>query len=187
MRETFNNLLRMVKRPGIEGLITFLEQNDFFSAPASTRHHGAQDRGLVEHSLAVYNRLTKLIETFNLKYDRESVIICGLLHDICKVNYYKKAFRNKKNDDNGQWERIPTFQIEDQLPIGHGEKSVIILQRYIQLTDEEIVAIRWHMGGFDEANSNYGGSQCISTAMQKYPLLVALHMADLAAAYFDAK
>lgn len=187
-KDEFIQLLKSVQRAGINNLLSYLQtKTDFFSAPASTTHHGAKDGGLLEHSLAVYHNAVKIIETFSRKHNPESLIICALLHDVCKANFYRKGFRNRKNETTGQWEKIEIYEIDDHFPIGHGEKSVILLQKFIMLTDEEMMAIRWHMGGFDDSARGYGGAQALANSMKRYPLVVALQMADLATCYFDEK
>lgn len=188
VQEKFTELLRQVERPGIENLIIYItNETDFFTAPASATYHGACEGGLLEHSLAVYNNLIILANTFFETYDHQSVIVCALLHDICKANFYRRGYRNRKNEQTGVWEKIEVYEINDQLPLGHGEKSVMILQRYIQLTIDEMMAIRWHMGGFDDTARSFAGGQCLSNAMKNHPLLVALHMADMATCYFTGK
>ena len=138
MKEEFLKILRTVNREGIEDLIKFLESTDFFTAPASTRFHGNYEGGLVEHSMKVYEILKTKVE------DNDSTKIVALLHDICKTNFYKTDFRNVKN--NGVWEQVPYYTIEDTIPYGHGEKSVMMISEFIKLTPEEKYAIRWHMG-----------------------------------------
>lgn len=175
MKEEFLNLLRSVNRDGIENLITFLEKTDFFTAPASTKFHNAFEGGLLSHSLNVYKALKELIGD---KWSNDTLIIVGLLHDICKVNLYKVDFRNRKNE-NGEWVKEPYYTSDDLMPLGHGEKSVMILSEFIKLSKEELYAIRWHMGGY-EPKENYG---YIAKAYEKYPLAVYTHMADLMATY----
>ena len=185
-QERFINLLKQVERPGIENLLLYLlNETDFYTAPASTRHDGAAEGGLLRVSWTVHDNGVVLMDPFCAKYDAQSVILCALLHDVCKANFYCKRFRNKKNEQTGQWEKVEVYEIHDQLPLGHGEKSVMILQKYIQLTVDEIMAIRWHMGGFDDSARGYAGMQCLSNAMKTYPLVVALHMADMATCYFN--
>ncbi|MDF2563759.1 MAG: hydrolase [Massilibacillus sp.] len=187
MKQRFLELLLSVVRRGIPKLPNYIEnETDFFTAPASSQYHGAYAGGLVEHSLAVYENLVKVCSTFNIEVDNDSLIICGLLHDLCKANFYTVDFRNKKNEF-GVWEKVPFYKIDDQLPFGHGEKSVMIIQKFIQLKDEEIAAIRWHMGSYDDAAKSYGGGQSLSAAMGKWKLVLALQMADMAACYFDNK
>ena len=165
---------------GEEKLLDWLDnKTDFFSAPASTRFHGACDGGLCMHSLNVYHALHDGF--FTEGESEESYAICALLHDLCKANYYKKGTRNVKNDATGQWEKVPSYSVEDLFPYGHGEKSVFLIERFMKLKVEEAVAIRWHMGGFDDAAK--GGCFAISEAYDKYPLAVKLHIADLKATY----
>lgn len=186
MQCKFQSLLKETSRAGISDLLTFIErETDFYSAPASTLYHGAYEGGLLAHSLAVYENLAKLDMLFGLDLNPDSVRICGLLHDICKINFYKRGYRNRKNDITGIWEKVDTFEVDDKFPLGHGEKSVIILQRFLSLSDEEVMAIRWHMGGFDDAVQGYGSSRTLSNAMLRSPLVTAIHMADLASCYFQ--
>ncbi|MGL5269090.1 MAG: HD domain-containing protein [Selenomonadaceae bacterium] len=187
MKERFIELLLGSGRENIEDLIRYLdEKTDFFSAPASTRFHGACESGLLEHSLAVYDNLCRLAAAYELPFSTAEVTICALLHDVCKVNFYKRGSRNRKNPVTGAWEQVPVYEIEDLLPLGHGEKSVMLLQQYIWLSREEMLAIRWHMGGFDDSASGMG-RRALSQAMSSCSLVTALHMADLAACYFDEK
>ena len=169
-----------VTRSGSEKLLEWLDKKtDFFTAPASTRFHGACEGGLCMHSLNVYHALH---DTFFTEGDSEETFaICALLHDLCKANYYKVGTRNVKNDATGQWEKVPFYSVEDLFPYGHGEKSVFLIERFMKLKVEEAVAIRWHMGGFDDAVR--GGSFAMSGAFEKYPLAVKLHISDLEATY----
>lgn len=186
MKQRFIDLLSQVQRPGIKNLIHYLEhETDFFIAPASTKFHGAKEGGLLEHSLRVYDNLIKVHETFFEEFQSDALIIVALLHDVCKTNFYKKGTRNVKNEQTGNWEKVEIYEIDDQIPLGHGEKSVILLQRYIYMTMEEIMCIRWHMAGYDDAGRSWAGGMTMGNAMMKYPLVVALHMADLAANYID--
>ena len=116
---------------------------------------------------------------------RESAAIAALFHDLCKVQFYKVSTRNVKNEQTGAWEKVPYYAIEDMFPYGHGEKSVYLAERFMRLRPEEAMAIRWHMGGFDEAVK--GGSFALSHAYEKYPLAVKLHLADLEASYLREK
>lgn len=189
-RELLFSISHSTRKMELEKLYDFLEKTDFFTAPASTKYHGAYEGGLVQHSLAVYEKLREMYDylyepsQLNIPYD--SVILVALLHDVCKINFYKSGTKNVKNEVTGQWKKQPYYFIEDQIPLGHGEKSVIILQQYIHsLTSDEIYAIRWHMGGFDDAGRSYGGGMALGAAFEKCPLAVLLHMADLAANYIS--
>ena len=179
----------LIKREGADKLLDYLmTKSDFFTAPASSRFHYDFEGGLCAHSLNVYNRLVKLLESeygeaWKETYSPESVAIIGLLHDLCKTNYYKVSYRNVKNEETGAWEKKPFYAVEDELPYGHGEKSVYIISGFMRLTREEAMAINWHMGGFDDRAR--GGSFTVSTAFRDYPLAVLTHTADFLATYLD--
>jgi Predicted HD-superfamily hydrolase len=189
LKERALELFRSTGKENIEGLIDYLEnRTDYFSAPASTQFHGAYTGGLVDHSLAVYDNLVKMVELFEIQAKPESLIIIALLHDLCKTNFYKTGYRNRKNETTGQWEKVEVYEIDDKMPLGHSEKSIIIIQQFIKLTKEETLAIRWHMGAFDDAvQGSYGGMKALSNAYHMCPLAAATHMADMATSYFDGK
>lgn len=172
-----------IQRPGSQKLLEWLHQTDFFTAPASSRFHGACEHGLVMHSLNVYHCIQRWAQEND--YPMESYAIVALLHDLCKTNFYKTSFRNVKNDETGKWESVPYYQISDAFPFGHGEKSVYLIERFMRLKPAEAIAIRWHMGGFDD--SVKGGSFAISQAFDEYPLAIKLHLADLEATYLLEK
>lgn len=170
-----------VHRAGAKELLEWISKTDFFTAPASTKFHCACESGLVMHSVSVFNTLME--KHFDETTDNiESFAICALLHDLCKAQFYKVSTRNVKNEDTGQWEKVPYYAVEDSFPYGHGEKSVFLIERFMRLRIDEAMAIRWHMGGFDE-----GGGYAISQAYEKYPLAVKLHLADLESTYLKEK
>ena len=181
MKEKMIELLKKVKREGINELIEFIEKTDFYKAPASTRFHGSYEGGLVEHSIKVYEILKHKVETNIEKVDipEESIIIIGLLHDLCKANFYKVDYRNAKNA-LGVWEKVPYYTVDDTIPYGHGEKSVMMITEYMKLTPEEKYSIRWHMG-YTEPKENYNA---IGATYKKYPIALLTHEADLEATYF---
>lgn len=175
-----------IKREGADKFLEYLESKscDFFTAPASTRYHGSHEGGLVEHSLNVYDCLHQYLDrervkdVYGMHYSEESIAIAALLHDVCKINFYKAGTRNVK-DENGVWQKVPTYEIDDTLPYGHGEKSVYIVSGYMRLTREEAFAIRYHMG--------FSGNEDIRNvgkAFEMFPLAFALSVADMEAAYF---
>ena len=193
MKEKFMKIYReKITREGADQLLEWLEKSDFFTAPASTIHHLARKGGLVEHSVHVYERLKKLYmenltaidEPWLSPEEEETIAICGLLHDVCKANYYSVEMRNRKNEF-GRWEQYPFYVVRDQLPYGHGEKSVYIISGFMKLDEEEAMAIRWHMGGFDD--SSRGGSYALNGALEKYPLVLLTHIADMMATYLDER
>ena len=197
----FEELLGSVEKEGISKLMNYIRNStDFYKAPASTRFHLACEGGLLQHSLNVYDCLVAKKESPIWKpiladIPDESLIIMALLHDLCKVNFYSEGTKNQKTYDpekvaaaegwqrkhDGQgdyiWDTVKTYQVDDQLPLGHGEKSVMLVQCYIRLTMQEVMAIRWHMG-FSEPKENYNA---VGQAMEKYPVVLALHEADLEA------
>ena len=173
-----------VHRSGSQELLNWLETTDFFTAPASTKYDCACLGGLVQHSVNVYYTLTE--RYFNNETDSpESFAICALLHDLCKAQFYKVSTRNVKNETTGAWEKQPFYAVEDLFPYGHGEKSVFLIERFMRLKPAEAMAIRWHMGGFDD--SAKAGNFSISVAFEKYPLAVQLHLADLESTYLREK
>lgn len=195
--ERFEHLLRSTKRAGIEDLIEFIRKSDFYTAPASTRFHSCHEGGLLEHSLNIYDRL---ISKFNdelwkssVEVGSDSLIIAALLHDLCKSYFYGTELKNKKeyhdkgskSDSNGRfdWVTAPSYVVDDKIPYGHGEKSVMMIEEYIKLKPIERYAIRWHMG-FSEPKENWN---TLGTAMRKYPLILALHMSDLESTYLLEK
>jgi hypothetical protein len=174
-----------IKREGADKLLEYLTSpaSDFFVAPASARFHSSYEGGLVDHSINVYECLKSYLESdrakeFGFEYTDESIAIVSLLHDLCKVNVYKKGFRNVK-DEKGAWQRVDTFEFDDKLPYGHGEKSVYIISGYMKLTREEAFAIRYHMG-----YSSTEDPRNISTAFEMFPLAFALSTADSEATYY---
>ena len=184
-KERFMEIFRReVTREGSQKLLDWLEGTDFFTAPASTRYHCACPSGLVMHSLSVYDVMMEKHFTEG-EDSRESFALCALLHDLCKAQYYKVSTRNVKNEQTGQWEKQPYYMVEDSFPYGHGEKSVFLIERFVRLKPAEATAIRWHMGGFDDAAR--GGCFAISQAYEKYPLAVKLHLADLESTYLREK
>lgn len=180
MKQTYLDIFQKnVKRRGSDKLLEWMETTDFFTAPASTRFHAAYEGGLLEHSLNVYNVLiSKHYDP--AKDDLESFTLVSLLHDLCKAGFYSISYRNAKNE-RGEWEKVPFYTVDDRFPYGHGEKSVFLIERFMHLKNEEAVAIRWHMGGFDDAVQ--GGSHALSNAFEMYPLAVKLHLSDLEATY----
>ncbi len=178
-----------IHRPGAQKLLDYLmgENSDFFTAPSSSRFHGAYEGGLVQHSLNVYHCLVDYLarprtkECYRMDYSEETVALVSLLHDICKLNFYVVDYRNAKNAQ-GVWEKVPFYKIDDRLPYGHGEKSVYIISSYMRLSREEAFAIRYHMGFSNAANSEQINN--VGRAFEMFPLALALNVADMEASYF---
>ena len=175
-----------IKREGAEKLLEFLEGSDFFTAPASTRYHGSHEGGLCEHSINVYECLCdymarpRVKELYGMNYSDESIAIVSLLHDVCKTNFYVETTRNVK--ENGVWKTVPYYSIEDQLPYGHGEKSVYMISAYMKLTRDEAFAIRYHMGFAESNNVTYINN--VGKAYEMFPIAFAVSVADMEASYY---
>ena len=171
-----------IKRDGIDKLLLWIKASDFFTAPASTRFHGCSEGCLCEHSLNVYDALKQIVSAYGDEaISEESIAIAALFHDLCKCNFYKKGVRNVKDEETGQWYKKEIYEVEDQYPSGHGEKSCFIVQHFMKLSWDELYSIRWHMGGFD--NAVRGGDFGMNGAYEKSKLAVMLHLADMTATY----
>ena len=166
-----------VNRSGIDNLKDWLcNKSDFFTAPCSTEFHLAVPGGLAQHSLNVLALLRDKTFYYGLDVSEETHIVLSLGHDLCKANFYVKGKKNVK--ENGQWREKEIYIVKDQLPLGHGEKSLSILQDFITLTKEEKLAIRWHMLAFDAGiHFNYPSGFAFREA-SKNPLVVLLFTAD---------
>ena len=192
--ERFENMLLSCNRDGIDKLLEYIRKSDFYTAPASTRFHSCHKGGLLEHSLNVADCLLKKLndpvwaDILN-EVGREGLIICALLHDICKTNFYVVEYKNKKvYSDNGKkvdtngrfdWETVEGYTVDDKFPMGHGEKSVYMIDKFIKLSRTEAMAIRWHML-FTEPKELYN---TISQALNLCPFILALSEADLESTY----
>lgn len=197
-KDRFISLVSSINRDGIEKLIDFLEKSDFFEAPASTRFHCSIPEGLLIHSLNVYDMFEqkRKAEPYNTVLEGlsdDSVKIITLFHDICKTYMYEIDYKNKKiysdtgskKDEKGRfdWQAVQYYTVNDRIPYGHGEKSVMMLENYISLLPIERYAIRWHMG-FTEPKENWN---TLGSAIEKYPVILALHESDLEATYLLEK
>lgn len=182
MKDKIIGLLKIINREGMDKLISWLEKSDFFSSPASTKFHGNYEGGLAEHSFNVYTLLKEKNERYNLGLSEENLIVSALLHDVCKINFYTKEQRWRK-DANNKWEEYFPYVIKEELPLGHGEKSVMLIQAFIKLERVEIFLIRFHMGATLEGQELKAYYQ----ATEIYPSIVAIHTADYEASKFLEK
>lgn len=186
----FEAELAKIQRPGIDKLMEYIRKSDFYTAPASTKYHLSCEGGLLQHSLNVLDALRDLLtETDEAEWTLmvagritdiipdESVTITALLHDICKTYFYGTSTRNQKNDATGKWEKVPYYTVNDRMPLGHGSKSAMIIKQYMDLTNPEMYAI-WHHMGF---TGDYENNTTVGAAFEKYPLALALYMADMMA------
>lgn len=194
----FEAEMARVKRPGVDKLMDYIRNSDFYTAPASTKFHLSCESGLLQHSLNVLDALRGLLDENQVNEDGtemwfyivaghpviqisdESLIIIALLHDICKTYFYSTSTRNVKNEKTGKWEKVPFYTVNDLMPLGHGPKSAMLVKNYIKLTSEEMYAIWWHMG-FTDQNTD---TLSLTAAIQKYPIIWALHTADMMASSF---
>lgn len=197
-KDRFVSLVSSINRPGIDKLLEFLEKSDFYEAPASTRFHCSIPEGLLIHSLNVYDMFEQKCKTEPFKtalgdLSEDSIKVIALFHDICKTYMYEIDYKNKKiysdtgskRDEKGRfdWQAVQFYTVNDRVPYGHGEKSVMMLENYITLLPIERYAIRWHMG-FTEPKENWN---TLGLAIEKYPLILAVHESDLEATYLLEK
>ena len=187
-KQEFIELLRSTGRDGTDDLIEYLDQgrNHFFTAPASVNHHLNHDGGLLRHSLNVCHAALKLRDDvieqrpdLENRLRRDSVIIAALLHDICKADIYRPT-RRKKRDANGILVDVDTYDVVyDNFPMGHGEKSAIMaLWGGLDIDQEELLAIRWHMTAWDLPHQSVELSKSLNTARDQHPLCSLIQLAD---------
>lgn len=191
----FEAELSKVERPGIDRLLDYIRKSDFYTAPASTKYHLSCEGGLLRHSLNVLDALRGILTRNEnepphggwdymvagkrlANFPDESVTIIALLHDICKTYFYQVSTRNAKNEKTGKWEKVPYYTVQDKMPLGHGAKSAMIIKQYINLTNPEMYAIWWHMGYTDTSDS-----LSLTNAIESYPIIWALHTADMMASH----
>lgn len=193
VRNEFIGYLRSTGRKGVDSVIDKLDELGFFEAPASTMFHLNEPGGLALHSLNVYKEavlIAKMQERLKpeLQVPSDSLIIAALLHDVCKAEIYKSVEKWRKDASN-RWESYRGYDVDySNLPLGHGEKSVIrLLQWGLEMTDEEIMAIRWHMGAWDMPFQSAEMKGNMNAARDRGPLLSILMAADgLATAILEA-
>ena len=196
MKEKFLEIYREnITRPGAEEFLKWLESTDFFTAPASSKNHLAQPGGLAVHSLNVWRRLREIavrdmtdrnapgVRQLS-EAEEETVAILGLLHDVCKVGVYHQTDPFKAAME-GKLDTMAPYEFRDTFPLGHGEKSLFLITCHMALTEEEALAIRWHMGAYDDAVK--GGSRSMTEAMNLTPWVWRLQEADMCAAWIDER
>ncbi len=179
--EEYRRELDSTFRDGVTLLTIYLSQTDFKDAPASTKFHLNESGGLVLHSLHVLKYARLVNSSLKLGLPEESIILVALLHDICKANFYIKGeeWDKEHKDKTNEWRKKEVWKVDDQLPLGHGEKSVILASKYVGLNVDEMCAIRWHMASTDPGiNFFYPSGAPYKTALEKYPLVKLLIIAD---------
>ena len=179
-----------IHRDGIEQLLEFLKSSDFFIAPSSSNFHLNEEGGLCKHSLNVFETTKKIYDTvvlpaikdgsspFKEEIPIESIAITTLFHDICKTRLYHKTEKWKK-DETGKWVSYPGYEIHDEFPFGHGEKSCMMISYFIKLKQDELLSIRWHMGMFEMTDVGGTGRLSYRAAMEKSPLVSLLQVSDM--------
>ena len=186
-KEKFINALSRTGREGIDKVLRRLEDLGFYEAPASTKFHLSRKGGLLEHSLNVYEAALGLREqAIRMRPELEeelpldSVAICSLLHDTCKADIYVESILSRKKPD-GYWEKYLGYTADYNagLPLGHGEKSVIMLLSWgLELKPEEMMAIRWHMTAWDLPMQSPEHKESLNAAKAKTPLVSLIQLAD---------
>jgi hypothetical protein len=175
VRNEIMDAMTGIKRKGMDKLVKYMQGSDFFTAPASTKFHGNYEGGLASHSYLVYREFDELLSRHGSDLPKESRIISGICHDFCKVGVYRKTEAKKGKAP------VKPYQFDDEYPLGHGEKSLLIISKYIEPTIKESLLIRWHMGGYDqnyEINSEKVKQMC--------PEMVFLQSADrIASSWYD--
>lgn len=162
-------MLSEVKREGIDDLVNWLTESNFFTSPASTMFHGNYEGGLALHSYKVYEEFWRQAQHYNLPVTKETAVLTGLLHDACKIGFY---IPNELK--SGKISEAKPYKTEDPFPIGHGEKSVMLVQKYLPLTEQEAMIIRWHMGPYDKSWEDYQDK-----IEEKFPEVLVFHHADI--------
>lgn len=192
-KQEYLALIRTVNRPGMPELIAWLEKSDFFEAPSSCNYHSNFKGGLCDHSLNVYRCALRIRTHYQelmkqkgkepLNITDEEIIVTPLLHDICKIHFYRPAIKHYKHPEMG-WIDYMGYEVDDKFPCGHGEKSVIIAQQFVKLTGPEILAIRYHMGyGTVGSHLDPNEKYPIARAMEICPLVFIIWNADQTAAF----
>lgn len=190
VKQKIQLLLLGTYREGINKVVDWLDKADFWNCPASTKFHGNFTGGLAQHALHVYMCFSHLNEYLKLDIPKESLVICGILHDVCKCGCYVAEFKNKKVyssrgskvDAKGKydWDTVEEMTFNDPFPLGHGSKSIILLSDMIKLTDFERMAIYWHMGPYTDIGDKYS----FGNAVTAIPAIKALYLADEMASTF---
>lgn len=167
---------RSIGRNGRTALLYWLEnETDFFTAPASSLRE-ITVRDMTDRNAPGVRQLSEAEE--------ETVAILGLLHDVCKADVYHQTDPFKAAME-GKLATMAPYEFRDPFPLGHGEKSLFLITRHMALTEEEALAIRWHMGAYDDAVK--GGSRSMTEAMNLTPWVWRLQEADMCAAWIDER
>ncbi len=177
-------------RAGAPAVWAYICQTDFKTAPASTKFHLCYKGGLAEHTINVLRYIRQIQSLLHVPdVDDESITLTALLHDVCKVNYYEEGeeWDKEHKEKYNQWIKKKVWKVHDQIPLGHGEKSVMMVAPFISLTVGEMAAIRWHMHWSDPGvHFFYPSGAPMKESMDRFPLLKLLILGDQAAELYES-
>jgi len=169
MKDLFESLLLSTKIEGIYKLICYLEDNGFYTAPASSQHHLSVSAGLLEHSINVFNVAKEL--PMSTDVDRNDLIISCLLHDVGKIGCFGKQMYLPNILKSGEQSKAKPYETNKSIVLEHQDLSLIILSRFIELTNEQAIAIKFHNGLYTKDGYTISGKE---TKLQ-----MILHFADM--------
>ena len=173
--------MKIMMKSGInEDFTAWLIDQGFFTAPASTKYHGNYEGGLFDHCLEVTESLVNFTEKMGIEWEHpRSPYIVGMFHDLCKLDSYEKVIDvegvHMMGLDTPKGEESHWEYRSDSLFPGHGDKSIMKLASWLQLTEEEILCIRYHMGAYD--GKEYW--DYYDRAIRKYETVLWTHQADM--------
>lgn len=179
--ETFKHMLLETQRDGIASFLLWLDTTDFKTAPASSRFHCSFMGGLCVHSMNVVNYATIISKSLDEKIPEDSIVIAAALHDLCKTNFYKigKVWDKEYKDKFNKWREKEAWVVEEDFPVGHGEKSLALAMRYLSLTKAEGAAIRWHMSSWEQGvHTDPTISKPFRESLDRWPLVKLIIVAD---------
>lgn len=179
-----------IHRDGLDSLLEYLDHTDFYTAPSSTRFHLNEEGGLCRHSINVFEMAVKIYEAginqaiqegrspFKQPITMENIAIAALFHDLCKIGIYYKTEKFRK-DAQGRWETYLAWEMRENYPVGHAEKSLFTIFKHIKsLEPGEVLAIRWHMGMFDVGESGSCSRRAFYDACEMSALVSIISSAD---------
>lgn len=191
-QEFLNSCHKYIQREGLDNLLAYLEKSDFFEAPSSTRFHLNEKGGLCKHSLNVFNMASSIYNNciaeaiksgnspFKEELTMENIAIACLFHDLCKIGIYHQVEKFRK-DAQGRWETYLAWELTEDFPIGHAEKSLYIVRSFMRLEKCEALAIRWHMGMYDVGENNSTNRRSFYEANEVSALVSLVSSADFLA------
>lgn len=149
----------------------------FFTSPASAKFHGSYDGGLFDHSVGVLLAALKCAPIYGVNLSTDFDSIACLFHDLCKVGFYVRAQKTKK--ENGKWIGYYGYDYNNDMPqIQHGPESLRRLLPLIYISEPWQLAIAYHMGVFDAGTDE---KTKFSKQCELHPEVLLLHHADMIA------